>query len=87
MEEVLLGKVKNRMLEEIGSVFQGRITLYVEDNEVGGRRYWSDAISGGVVVWDTSLVSPEELAVCLGIEERLRTEDELEKRGCPDDPT
>lgn len=40
-------------------------TLLVEDNEVGGRRYWSDEIGGGVMVWDTSLVSPEMLRLAL----------------------
>jgi hypothetical protein len=43
-------------------------TLYVEENEVGGRRYWSDEIGGGVVVWDTSLVSPEMVQLALDTE-------------------
>jgi len=79
LEEVLLGKVKNRPLREVGSALHGRITLYVEDNEVGGRRYWSDAIGGGVVVWDTYLVSSEELRLCLWVEERV--EERLGKDG------
>jgi hypothetical protein len=42
--------------------------LYVEPNEVGGHRYWSDEIGGGVVVWDTSLVSAEMLQLALAAE-------------------
>ena len=39
--------------------------LYVEDNGVGGKRYWSDEIGSGVVVWDTSLVSIEMLKLAI----------------------
>jgi hypothetical protein len=48
-------------------------TLFREENEVGGHRYWSDEIGGGVVVWDTSLVSEEMLKLAL-IEEAKRRE-------------
>lgn len=44
--------------------------LHVEPNEVGGHRYWSDEIGGGVVVWDTSLVSPEMIRLALAAEEK-----------------
>lgn len=54
-------------LVEIGEDSRGN-RLYVEPNEVGGRRYWSDEIGGGVVVWDTSLVSPEMLQLALKAE-------------------
>jgi hypothetical protein len=43
--------------------------ILVEDNEVGGRRYWSDAIGGGVMIWDTSLASPEELLLAMAAEQ------------------
>lgn len=43
-------------------------TLSVENNEVGGRRYWSDEIGGGVMVWDTSLVSAEMLLLAYAME-------------------
>lgn len=43
-------------------------TLFVEDNGVGGHRYWSDEIGGGVVVWDTSLVSEEMLRLAIDAE-------------------
>ena len=48
--------------------------LYVEANEVGGHRYWSDEIGGGVVVWDTSLVSSEMVRLALAAEEKRKTE-------------
>jgi hypothetical protein len=51
-------------LVQIASDSRGN-ALLVEDNEVGGRRYWSDEIGGGVLVWDTSLVSPEMLRLAL----------------------
>lgn len=54
-------------------------TIYVEENEVGGHRYWSDAIGGGVVLWDTCLASISELEFCIRVEkERI----EKAKRQC-----
>jgi hypothetical protein len=44
--------------------------LWVEDNEVGGRRYWSDDIGGGVCIYDTSLASREMLLLALKHEHR-----------------
>lgn len=43
-------------------------TLFVEDDEVGGKRYWLDEIGGGVQVWPTSLVSPEMMQLALQAE-------------------
>ncbi len=43
-------------------------TLFVEDNGVGGKRYWSDEIGGGVLVWDTCLVSVEMLKLAIKAE-------------------
>jgi hypothetical protein len=54
-------------MKEVCQDSRGNI-LYVEDNEVGGRRYWSDEIGGGVVVWDTSLVSLEMMQLALDAE-------------------
>lgn len=54
-------------LEEVGRTFRG-YTIFREPNEVGGHRYWSDEVGGGVVAWDTSLVSTETLAACVAIE-------------------
>jgi hypothetical protein len=42
-------------------------SLYRESNEVGGYRYWSDEV-GGIMIWDTSLVSSEMLMIALGVE-------------------
>jgi len=42
--------------------------LYVEPNKAGGNTYWSDEIGGGVMVWDTTLVSTEMLQLALDAE-------------------
>ena len=47
-------------------------TLYWEPNEVGGRRYASDEVGGGVHVWDTALVNESTLLAALTIEAALR---------------
>jgi len=54
------------------------ITIWWEDNGVGGRRYYSDECGNGVLVWDTCLVSLEtidevmkkefQLTVCEAVE-------------------
>ena len=51
-------------LSEIGRTREG-YTLFVQENGVGGHRYWSDEIGGGVFAWDTSLVSPMTMFACL----------------------
>ena len=43
-------------------------TLFVTDNPVGGHTYWSDEIGGGVMVWDTCLVSEEMLKLAIKAE-------------------
>ena len=60
-------------MRELGQDSRGNF-LYVEDNEVGGRRYWSDEIGGGVLVWDTALVSKEMMEFALSFEEQLSKE-------------
>jgi len=40
-------------------------TIFVKDNKVGGRSYWSDEIGGGVLVWDTCLVDVETLELSI----------------------
>jgi len=45
--------------------------LFVENNEVGGRRYWSNEIGGGVLVWDTCLVGEEMLVLAVEAETKL----------------
>jgi hypothetical protein len=60
-------------LEEIGKTSRG-YTIFREENEVGGHRYWSDEIGGGVCVLDTSLVDLETLEFCLNHERWVREE-------------
>jgi len=55
-------------LKEIGQDSRGNM-LFVEDNKAGGRTYWSDEIGGGVIVWDTCLVSAEMVRLALKVEE------------------
>lgn len=47
-------------MKEVGKTKEG-YTIFVQENGVGGHRYFSNEIGGGVFVWDTSLVSPESL--------------------------
>lgn len=49
--------------------------LFREENEVGGHRYWSDEIGGGVCVWDTCLVDSSTLLAAI-TEENRRYRDE-----------
>jgi hypothetical protein len=60
---------KPSALEEVARLPNGS-TLYREPNEVGGHRYWSDEIGGGVCVWDTCLVDRATLLAALLEEER-----------------
>lgn len=48
-------------------------TLYREPNEVGGFRYWSDEVGGGVCVWDTCLVGEDTLLAAIVEEKRRAT--------------
>lgn len=43
-------------------------SLYREENGVGGHRYWSDEVGGGVLVWDTSLVNRDTLLAAMAAE-------------------
>lgn len=45
-------------------------SLYVKDNEAGGRTYYSDEIDVGVQVWDTALVSEDMLRLALREEQK-----------------
>lgn len=55
-------------------------TLYREDNGIGGHRYWSDEIGGGVLVWDTSLVDSATLLAAMTEEYARLYEQAQEKR-------
>ena len=43
-------------------------TLHWELNGVGGRRYTSDEVGFGVLVWDTSLIDSGSLLIALAVE-------------------
>lgn len=57
------------MLAEIAEDSRGS-RLYVETNGVGGHRYWSDDIGGGVMIWDTCLGSIEMLELAIRHEKK-----------------
>jgi len=46
--------------------------LFVKEDSVGGREYFSDEIGGGVFVWSTSLVDESTLLAALTAESRIR---------------
>jgi hypothetical protein len=55
-------------------------TLYKESNGVGGYRYWSDEVGGGVCIWDTSIVASSTLLAALTEEARAQHEEQTGKR-------
>ena len=57
------------MLKQIARDSRGNC-LYVEPNGVGGHRYWSDDIGGGVAIWDTCLGSVEMIELAIKHESR-----------------
>jgi hypothetical protein len=63
-------------LELIGETLHGGYRIFREENEVGGHRYWSDEIGGGVCVWDTCLAGAETLQACIELEKKRLTEEE-----------
>jgi hypothetical protein len=64
---------------EVGRLPNGS-TLYREENTVGGYRYWSDEVGGGVCVWDTCLVDSGTLLAAMADDVRLRYEAQREAR-------
>ncbi len=40
-------------------------SLYVKENEAGGRTYYSDEVGGGVFVWDTALIDISTLLAAI----------------------
>lgn len=56
-------------MKEIAQDSRGN-NLFVVENEAGGNTYWSDEIGGGVMVWDTCLVSAEMLRLALAAEDK-----------------
>jgi len=58
-------------------------TLYRETNGVGGFRYWSDEVGGGVCVWDTGLVAESTLLAAI-VEENRREREEKRRQKQPE---
>ena len=52
--------------------------LYWEENEVGGRTYYSDEIPCGVMVWDTALIDHSTLLAALTQEAMLNKLEQVE---------
>lgn len=63
------------MIGENEIVTSRGVTMWWEDNGVGGRRYYSDEVGCGVLVWDTSLVDSESLFAAIRQEMKFRTEE------------
>ena len=58
------------MIQERGQLpLPNGCTLFWEPNGAGGRRYSSDEIGGGTIVWDTCLVEKSTLLAAMNIEE------------------
>jgi hypothetical protein len=55
-------------------------TLYWQRNEVGTRRYFSDEIGGGTIVWDTALVDANTLLEAIAQEAHLNRAEIREKQ-------
>ena len=66
-------------MREIGLLPNGCM-LFVEDNKAGGRTYFSDEISCGVMVWDTCLVDEVTLLAAIVEENRLRIKEYHERK-------
>lgn len=54
-------------------------TLYREENGVGGHRYWSDEVGGGVCIWDTCLTDKSTLLAAIVEEQRREREEFIPK--------
>lgn len=48
-------------------------SLFMKENEVGGRVYYSDEVGGGVGIWDTALVDKSTLLAAIVEEEKINT--------------
>ena len=58
-------------------------TLYREENGVGGHRYWTDEVGGGVMLWDTCLVDSSTLLAAIVEEQREKRRQEVEMQRDP----
>lgn len=57
--------------------------LYHTVSSIGSTQYWSDEIGGGVLIWDTALVSEEMLFLAMAIH---RTRPKMENADLPECP-
>ena len=79
-------EILRKQIQEVGVTNKDYImlpngcALFWMPNEVGGRRYASDEIGGGVIVWDTSLVDQSTLLAAIVQEENLRIKEIIEER-------
>jgi len=71
--------MKENKTKPVGLLPNGS-TLFVADDGVGGRVYWSDEVGGGVHVWTTSLVDTGTLLTAMAYEEAVRYEDTMKVR-------
>jgi len=55
-------------------------TIFVRDNEAGGRTYLSDEIGQGVLVWDTALVNEMTLLEVIHFEHELVAKENAETK-------
>lgn len=63
-------------MKEIGELPNG-YRLFVQDNDVGGRTYFSDEVPGGVMVWDTSLVDASTMLAVLTAESKAMLQEKI----------
>ncbi len=63
-----------------GKLLPNSCHLYWDDNGIGGRKYLSDEIGGGVEVWDTCLVQDSTLLAALTQEAELYCLEQFLKR-------
>lgn len=69
--------------EYVGEI-PGGFHLFRKPNEAGGFTYYSDEIGGGVIVWDTCLVSSCTLIAAIAAE-NMRISEEYYKEHENDD--
>jgi len=63
------GQIRNKIIGEF-QLPNGH-TCFIEDNGAGGRRYISDEIGGGVIVYDTCLTDQSSVLACLAKEAEI----------------
>jgi hypothetical protein len=59
-------------------------TLFIKQNEAGGRTYISDEVPCGVEIWDTALVSQSTLIAAMNAENTILYEEFMKERESKD---